>query len=326
MDRQHFIRLLHKYLAGQTTIKEKKFLETYYDLFQNDPDVLSTIDIKEKEALKNSLKNAIWAHLLKDEKQIQKIKVLSPWLKMAAAAILIMALISSLFYIIGGSSIKQQDLTKHIIVPHNENRVISLSDGSTIILSPGSMLNYPPSFDGMKKREVFLDGQAFFDIHHNPSIPFIVHTGNLETMVLGTAFNIKAISGEAEITVTVKRGKVKVTDKEKISDIITPNQQIIYNKERVSSDTKTIDSESYLDWKAADLLFDNLTIAEASQLLEERYKVNITITDLSVSTQRFTASFPKNETLEQALKSICVFNELTYDYNKERSSVIISNK
>ncbi|MEO6220257.1 MAG: FecR domain-containing protein [Ginsengibacter sp.] len=326
MNKLYFKRLLNKYLNGNSTKKEQEFIESYYNLFENDSGFLNTFNIEEKKEFEYALKNATWDQISVKEQPDQKVKLITKRFKLIAAAILVIISGTSLFYLASTSPKINPGFVKSPVVSHKENRVISLPDGSTVIVSAGSKLNYPSSFDGMKIREVFLDGQAFFDIHHNPSIPFIVHTGNLETTVLGTAFNIKAISGEAEITVTVKRGKVKVTDKGKISDIITPNQQIIYNKERVSSDTKTIDSESYLDWKAADLLFDNLTIAEASQLLEERYKVNITITDLSVSTQRFTASFPKNESLEQALKSICVFNELTYDYNKERSSVIFSNK
>ena len=129
-----------------------------------------------------------------------------------------------------------------------------------------------------------------------------------------------------DITVTIKRGKVKVSDQNKILGIITPNQQIIYNKKKVSSILKIVDSDSYLDWKEYDLLFDNLTITEAAELLEERYKVKITISDQSIGSQRFTATFPKNESFEQALKSICVFNGVVSKYNKEKATVIISNK
>ena len=210
-----------------------------------------------------------------------------------------------------------------LAVHHKENRVIFLPDGSTVILSPGSKLNYPSSFDGMEKREVFLEGQAFFDIKHNASRPFIVHTGKLATIVLGTAFNIKALPSETEITVTVKRGKVKVSDQDKILGVITPNQQITYNQRKVSSTVKVLDNDSYLDWKEQDLLFDNLTIAEAAKLLEERYKVKITISDQSISSQRFTTTFSKNESFEQILKSICIFNGVVYKYNKEKATAII---
>src|SRR5665647_2877096 len=176
----------------------------------------------------------------------------------------------------------------------------------------------------MEKREVFLYGQAFFDIKHNASRPFIVHTGKEETIVLGTAFNIKAFPGEKDITVTVKRGKVKVSDQNKILGIITPSQQITYNKEKVSSTLKIVNTDSYLDWKDQDLFIDNLTLSEAAKLLEERYKVKIIISDSSIREQRFTATITKGESFEREIKSICVFNGINYTYNKEKSMVIIN--
>jgi ferric-dicitrate binding protein FerR (iron transport regulator) len=325
MDKHYFIKLLHKYLKGDLTKEEQQFLESYYNLFQNEPDILDTLSIEEKIEFKNDIKGTVWDNISKDEQPDQKIRFFNKKLiKMAAAAVIFMVFITSLFFLFDGSSKKQAPTSQ--AVQQKENRVIFLPDGSRVILSPGSKLNYPSSFDGLEKREVFLDGQAFFDIKHNASRPFIVHTGKLETIVLGTAFNIKAIPSEMDITVTVKRGKVKVSDQNKILGVITPNQQITYNKKKVSSIMKIVDSDSYLDWKEQDLLFDNLTIAEAAELLEERYKVKITISDRSIGSQRFTTTFPKNESFEQVLKSICIFNGVVYKYNKEKATVIISDK
>ena len=260
---------------------------------------------------------------------------------MAAAAAIFIGIISSLFFFynlslknqgiaslsveqLNGKSKKQINAT--LLVHQKENRVIFLPDGSKVILSPGSKLNYPSSFDGLKKREVFLDGQAFFDIKHNAFRPFIVHAEKLETIVLGTAFNIKAIHGEKDITVTVKRGKVRVSDQHKVLGIITPNQQITYNKEKVSSTLKIVNTDSYLDWKDQNLFIDNLTLSEAAKILEDQHKIKVIISDSSIRERRFTASFPKDEKLEQALKSISVFNGVAYTYNKDKSIVIINNK
>lgn len=207
-----------------------------------------------------------------------------------------------------------------------ENRIIFLPDGSRVILSAGSKLNYPSSFDGMDKREVFLDGEAFFDVRHNPTKTFVVHTGNLATAVLGTAFNIKAINGEKDIVVTVKRGKVRVSDNNKVLGVITPNQQITYDKQKIISEVTTVSNENYLNWQDRDLFIDNLTISEAAKLMEERYKVQISISDPEVKSLRFTTTFPKNEKLEQTLNSICLFNGLTYSYDKEKAFVAISRK
>lgn len=326
MEKKKFIRLLHKYITGYATPQERRFVENYFNLFQNDPDILKTIVPEEKEKLKAVLKSGIEDRIVRVDEKGQNNKFLHAKIIGIAAAILAMAFIASLFLLSPGASEKKTKQSEAPITQHLQNRVIFLPDGSTVMLSPGSKLNYPSSFDGAKRREVFLEGQAFFDIKHKPEKPFIVHTATLETIVLGTAFNIKAITGEMEITVTVKRGKVKVRDHDKVLGVIAPNQQIVYNTQKVSSSTKTVKTENYLSWKEQDLLLDNLTISEAAELLEERYNVKITVSDKSISTQRFTASFSTNETLEQALTSICVFNEVSYHYNKEKSWVVIGNK
>jgi ferric-dicitrate binding protein FerR (iron transport regulator) len=176
----------------------------------------------------------------------------------------------------------------------------------------------------MSKREVYLEGQAFFDIRHNESKPFIVHTGDITTTVLGTAFNIRAMPGESNITVTVNRGKVKVANKQTTLGVITPRQQITFDRQRVTSNMQLIKTDSYMQWKEETLLFDNLTIAEAAKLLEAKFKTKIAIIDESLSSQRFTASFPKNESLEEALNSICVFNRVRYSYNDDKSLITIT--
>jgi ferric-dicitrate binding protein FerR (iron transport regulator) len=95
---------------------------------------------------------------------------------------------------------------------------ITLLDGSVVTLKDGSRLNLKNNFSG-NTREITLEGEAFFEIAHNPKKPFIIHTGSVKTTVLGTSFSIKAIPGETSITVAVTEGKVKVEDGGKLSTI-----------------------------------------------------------------------------------------------------------
>ncbi len=326
MHKFFFKEILQKYLRGDATNDEQKLVESYYQLFDAEPPVFDAISTDEKNKLKSALQNKIYDSVLKENRKGFVIKLQHPLFISIAAAVLALLFIGSIFFISEKPAKKAAITSKVTPVHSTQNRVIFLPDGSTVILSAKSKLNYPSSFDGMKSREVFLEGQAFFDIKHTASKPFIVHTGKLETTVIGTAFNIKAMPGDVNITVTVKRGKVKVADDHKVLGVIIPNQQITYDTKKISADMKTVENEKYLDWKEQDLLLDNLTISEAAALLEERYKVKIIISDRSTSSQRFTASFSKNETLEKALNSICVFNDVSYDYKKEKGLVIINSK
>jgi len=338
MDKQYFIKLLQKYRLRNVTREERQFLECYYNLFKNEPDILIRLSEEEKEEIKKHLIDHIGKNVSKLDRGKTKIKSINSKFRRIAAAAVVIGIISTFFFLYNKSFTEHSnvairpsygktevDLNSTISVHKKENRVIFLPDGSTVFLSPGSKLNYPSTFDGMKKREVYLQGEAFFDIKHNVQRPFVVHTGKVETTVLGTAFNIKAQRDEEDITVTVTRGKVRVNDPHKTLGIITAQQQITYNTERETSALSRVSNNSYLDWKNGDLFIDNLTLAEAAKLLQEQYGIKIIIKDSSIREQRFTATLPKNEKLEEAIKSISEFNELSYSIDRGKSIVIINN-
>jgi ferric-dicitrate binding protein FerR (iron transport regulator) len=327
MDKPYFIGLLHKYLHGTSTKEEEQFIISYYDLFRDEPEVMELLSPEKKEALKKDMQSAIWDTIAQDERQDKKVRSITRRRVMvAAAAILLIVLTGGLFFKSATPAAKKAEpVISTAVVELKENHLVALPDGSTVVLSYGSKLDYPSSFEGLPRREVYLTGQAFFDIRKNAARSFIVHTGKLTTTVLGTSFNIKAYPGDMDITVTVKKGAVRVSDQHKTLGIIRPDQQIIYNKQKANSIQKEVADDNYLDWKQRDLLFDNLTVEEAARLLEERFNVKISISSPSIRTRRFTTTFPRNETLEEALKSICEFNEAVFSYDKEKAAVMISD-
>lgn len=329
MDKPYFIGLLHKYLSGETTPGEEKFIINYYHLFENEPDVLELLPAEKKEALKKEMHTAIWDAISQEQTPAREISPLTKrWAVAAAAAILLIVSSGIIFYSHTGTSPQPAEPVSAAAgqKPQKENHLVALPDGSTVVLSAGSKLDYPSSFEGLAKREVYLTGQAFFDIRRNPAKSFIVHTGKLATTVLGTAFNIKACPGDPEITITVKQGAVKVSDQHQTLGILRPDQQIIYNTQKANSTQKDVMADNFLGWRQENLLFDNLTVEEAARLLEERFNVRISISDPAVGTRRFTTTFPKKESLEEALKSICEFNEAVFSYDRAKGTVTISGK
>jgi ferric-dicitrate binding protein FerR (iron transport regulator) len=323
MNKRYLLQLLRKYLNGNISPEEKKFVEDYYNTFSNESDVMAAFTSEEKAALENELVKNIFERAPRQRFADPKVKPISGrYWKVAAAVLVVSVLATSAYYLLNKPEVKTA--SQPVAVLTNTNRVFFLADGSSVILSAGSRLNYPSSFDGMSKREVYLEGQAFFDIQHNESKPFVVHTGDITTTVLGTAFNVRAMPGESNITVTVNRGKVKVANKQTTLGVISPRQQITFDKQNVTSNMRLVKTDSYMEWKDETLLFDNLTIAEAAKLLEEKFNAKIVISDQSLSSQRFTASFPKNESLEEALNSICVFNRVHYNYSDDKSQITIT--
>lgn len=191
------------------------------------------------------------------------------------------------------------------------HQFIRLPDGSTALLNEGSTLRYPDSFSGKSSREVSLIGEAFFDIQHDPTKPFVVHTGKLSTTVLGTSFNVKAYEND-DITVTVTRGKVKVSDDTKVLGIITPDQQITFFKNTQQAQQQVVKASEIVAWADKDIYFDDVSMLEAIKRLEDRFHVQIIFENEKIKDCRFTATFLKGEDLSQILDVICEFNHVTY--------------
>lgn len=326
MEKQYFIGLLRKFLNNEATKDEEEFLARYYDLYEDKPDLLKLFSEQEKDEFKNQLQRDIWQNIHKNEQAVAKIrKMPARTFRLVAAAAAVLVFVSTIIVYLNKSSSEKQPVVT-LNNPLQENHIIRLADGSTVVLGVHSKMHYPPSFDDLPTREVYLEGEAFFDISKDSLKPFIVHTGKVRTSVLGTAFNIKAFPHQNDITVTVKRGKVRVDADEKTLGIIIPQQQIVYNKNEGRSVSKTVDPDVYLTLNHNDLFFDDLTFQEAARLLEDRFNVKIVITDEVMRAKKFTTTIPYGQNLHATLQGLCEFNAAVYEYNEQTSTVIIKAK
>ena len=144
------------------------------------------------------------------------------------AAIFFMILFGGWYFMLFVSPRTVQPEVLKTVVALEEHKKLTLPDGSTVILNRHSKLSYSQD-PAAKKREVTLSGEGYFDVRHDHSRPFIVNAGKLSTTVLGTAFNIKTSVNDSKVIITVVRGKVRVTKKDNVIGVLTPNQQIAYN-------------------------------------------------------------------------------------------------
>lgn len=195
----------------------------------------------------------------------------------------------------------------------NEHQKITLPDGSTVILNNNSSLVYPKIFGA--ERIVTLVGEGYFDIKHDDKKHFIVYADQLRTTVLGTAFNIKAYSRDKNIEVTVTRGKVAVSDNGTTIGVLTPNQQIVFNKDYKKSNLSKIIAKNIVQWQESDLFFDDISMDEAAQILSKKFGRPINFSNDKAKKCRFTATFLKGEPLDEILKIICSYNNAQYQAN-----------
>ncbi|PTS99968.1 anti-sigma factor [Pedobacter sp. HMWF019] len=230
-----------------------------------------------------------------------------PWKWLSAAAVLLMTLSIGVWYFRSGVS-PEGKLVAHKEIPAAKEQAlhkwIKLPDGSSVQLNNDSKLEYPDSFEGQQNREVTLTGEAYFDVKHNSSQPFIIHTGKIKTTVLGTAFNIKAYQSGSAVTVTVTRGRVKVEDDQKVLAILTPNQQLAWNTQTQIPAKVKVDAEQVVEWKKQDLIMDDVSLEDAAKLIEERYSVKVHFNSDKVKSCKFTAAFLNRNEITQVLNVI----------------------
>lgn len=190
---------------------------------------------------------------------------------------------------------------------------IKLDDGSIVTLAKNAKLSYPKHFES-NKRQVFLSGEAFFNITKNPKKPFFVYSNEVITKVLGTSFTIQAIEDAQEVIVSVKTGRVSVfhqnkialADPEEKALIITPNQQIVFSR-KAESLTKSLVESPFLIKDLSQLpeqSFEDKPVSEVLKVIEQAYGVHIIFDADQLSNCIITTTLA-NESLYSKLDIMC---------------------
>lgn len=247
----------------------------------------------------------------------------NPWSIVAVAATILLAVAATLWMRPEWVTDSQpQELAINQPGEFFGKQFINLPDGSTVFLNEDSELRYEASF-GEEIREVALTGEAYFDVAHNPDKPFMVRTGEVNTKVLGTAFNVQAFDGE-EVVVTVTRGKVEVGNKEQVFDYLLPDEQMVVHTVTGSFEKKNINSQEVSEWKEQFFVLNNTTIAEAAKKIGERYEVEVSLDNAAIESCRITATFAEGEDLEEVLAVLTGIIQADYTITAEKDKVTIT--
>lgn len=203
-------------------------------------------------------------------------------------------------------------------------KYVRLSDGSAIVLHKNSSIRFPEQFTG-NVREVFLTGDAFFEITKNPGQPFFVYANELVAKVHGTSFSIKAGQSESKVVVAVKTGKVSVYSKnDRKADrykkdnalqalVLTPNQQATFERSRFKLSRVQLSSPILLNIpiENQDFTFSETPVKEVFEAMEKAYGIHIDFNRETLAQCSITATLG-DEPLENKLKWICTILEAEY--------------
>lgn len=192
------------------------------------------------------------------------------------------------------------------IAPKGSISQLILPDNTMVYLNSGSELKYNVSGNN-KLREVYLDGEAWFDVAKNQTKPFVVHTPFFDIRVLGTQFNVKAYKSDNEIITTLEEGKIEVLPTErtfiKEHKTLEPGEQLVYNALKKQAEIKHVNPRVLTSWKDNKVIFINMDLKELIVLLERKYGVEIDVRDNKILNYHYDGTI-KDETILEVLDLI----------------------
>ena len=192
----------------------------------------------------------------------------------------------------------------HIIIPYGKRSDIILADGTHIWLNSGSQLSYPSEFK-TDSREVYLSGEALFDVNANPKKPFYVITKNIKIKVLGTIFNVSSYDEDNTVQTALLRGKVTAGENKLFASTINlaPGELLTYSKKNSTLSKDKVDVKSYASWVNGYLIFINVPITEVFMKLERYYNQDIKIED-SLEKITFSGKLDLKDNIKDVINDI----------------------
>jgi ferric-dicitrate binding protein FerR (iron transport regulator) len=306
----------------------------------------------------SDLELQIWNTLNSERNALQNNLNKGRWIKQFGKVAAIIALVISfgfLLYSYFERTNKKSDL--YIVeAPKGAKSRITLADGTHVWLNAGSKIEYSAIYN-QKERNIYLTGEAYFEVAKNKSKPFRVHAGGIVINALGTAFNVKAYSEEKVVETTLVEGLVSI---EKINNgqdkkpfLLKPKQQAVYYKtssEVVLADTAgyrlqmqspkqkqlpvsageivltpEVEPEIYTSWKDKRWVFHNELFGDFALKLERLYDIPIVIEDPVLKEYKLTGSI-EEENIELVLKALQLIIPIDYRFEKKQLFIKADNK
>lgn len=297
--------------------------------------------------------NALKSSMVAGEKERMAGKRNQKWLillKYAAIVVLVsgMALTG---LIIGKNILNKEmpDTYTEVMTPNGQKKELTLPDGTRVWLNSGTIFKYASNY-GKESREVFLQGEAYFQVTSNKTSTFIVRADKITIRVLGTSFNVNCYPELQTIETTVINGMVSLennnSDEGKDVVILNKQEKATFNKEQdkiyISKDNGKNDPNTAVDpialkkiilsdeetsyiasWKDQSLSFNNETFEEMAVKLERWFNVKIILDDESLKTYRYKGKFDNVRSIFQVLEVVKLATPINYEYNEKSKEITI---
>ncbi len=198
-----------------------------------------------------------------------------------------------------GKASSTEVLYNSIHTPRGGQYRLILPDKSEIWLNAESSIRFPTLFTG-KEREVEVTGEVYFEVASDKSKPFKVRTGNALIEVLGTHFNVMSYTNEANHTVTLVEGSVKISNGG-AAQVLTPGQQAVFQPNSSHITLRTVDVDQAVDWKNGLFIFEDASVPEVMRRIERWYDVDVVYNQQNIPKDKFTGVIRRNTNVSKLL-------------------------
>ncbi len=291
--------LLQKYLNGHCTTEEKRQL--YRDLLKSNAedydDVLQALWKELADALSpaSSISDRLYRSIDQRIQPASARRISPVWYRQAAAALVGILLLVGVWYFLSSASMQVYQ------TQYGKVKTLTLPDSSVVYLNSNSKLSYSSNLAIDSVREVWLTGEAYFEVTHqqasthDEAVKLVVHTEQVDIQVVGTAFNVKNRRGATQVV--LDEGKVQL--KKPVGDstllAMQPGESVQIDQQQAVVVQKITASDQVSSWKENELYFDNQTLEEIQLTLADNYGVRLRFADPELRTLRFTGSIPTDD-------------------------------
>lgn len=212
-----------------------------------------------------------------------------------------------------------------IEVPAEAEYSLILADGTSVLLNAATTFRFPDNFLGQSAREVYLNGEAYFDVASDSVHPFVVHTDQAYVKVLGTSFNVKAYSGEELQQTTLVKGQVCMGENRTGKEVrLLPGMQASYHKMSGEVVKQEVDVSYYTAWKDGLFAFREQRLEEVMETLSRWYGFQYFFQNSAARDYIYTGKVPRHKELKEVLENFRLTEEL--DFQVSDNTIIIRTK
>lgn len=331
MQKEECIEIFERYIQNQANPDEAKRLSLWIKNNQKisswlEQEIIASPSAIDSEAQMRMLRNIEAEIDIKNRahngKQNQVRFQLRKWMRVAAMFILPVLTAAGVYFYMSRNESSSAPLV--VAVERGQKANITLPDGSKVWLNSQSKLTYSANFN-IKKRELHLDGEAYFEVAYNPDKPFIVLSNDISVEALGTAFGVKAYNEDKLISSILMRGKVRVTTPDGEA-ILMPNERIMYDKTTHKKTQSTVtNATDFTGWIHNELRFENESLGDIAKTIQRIYNVEVVFTSERLKNQRYTGTI-NNNSLESVLNIISLTSPVSFQINNQQVTLSENNK